>query len=125
MFHCTLRRMYTASTDKTIGVWDMTTGEKIKKLKGKIHDYRQADHNRQNEVKWDLNIGIVSEIYIFLLCFLGHQTFVNSCDVARRGPQVICSGSDDGTVRVRKDNEHFVVPYSLIVLSSLAYLTPI
>ena len=33
--------MYTASTDKTIGVWDMTTGEKIKKLKGKMHGYRQ------------------------------------------------------------------------------------
>ncbi len=32
---------------------------------------------------------------------LGHQTFVNSCDVARRGPQIIVSGSDDGTIRVR------------------------
>ena len=41
IFNCTFRRMYTASTDKTIGVWDMTTGEKIKKLKGKIHGYRQ------------------------------------------------------------------------------------
>jgi len=31
--------------------------------------------------------------------FRGHQTFVNSCDIARRGPQMLCSGSDDGTVR--------------------------
>ncbi len=34
------RRMYTASTDKTIGVWDMTTGEKIKKLKGAYVSFR-------------------------------------------------------------------------------------
>lgn len=33
--------------------------------------------------------------------FKGHQTFVNACDVARRGPQLLCSGSDDGTVKVR------------------------
>jgi len=32
--------------------------------------------------------------------FKGHQTFVNGCDVARRGPQLLCSGSDDGTVKV-------------------------
>jgi len=30
----------------------------------------------------------------------GHSTFVNSIDVARRGPQIICSGSDDGTIKL-------------------------
>lgn len=30
----------------------------------------------------------------------GHTTFVNSCQIARRGPQLICSGSDDGTIKV-------------------------
>ena len=30
----------------------------------------------------------------------GHQGFINSCDVARRGPQLVCSASDDGTVKV-------------------------
>ena len=30
----------------------------------------------------------------------GHGSFVNSCYPARRGPELICSGSDDGTVKV-------------------------
>ncbi|KAM7543119.1 hypothetical protein Aperf_G00000014301 [Anoplocephala perfoliata] len=30
----------------------------------------------------------------------GHQNIVNSVDIARRGPQMIVSGSDDGTVRL-------------------------
>jgi len=30
----------------------------------------------------------------------GHSTFVNTVDCARRGPQIVCSGSDDGTVKV-------------------------
>ena len=33
--------------------------------------------------------------------FKGHQAFVNTVSCARRGPQLICSGSDDGTVKVR------------------------
>ena len=53
----------TASVDKTLSLWDLHSGERVKKLKG-------------------------------------HQSFVNCCDVARRGPQLICSGSDDGTVKV-------------------------
>ena len=30
----------------------------------------------------------------------GHSSFVNSCCPARRGPELIASGSDDGTVKV-------------------------
>jgi len=30
----------------------------------------------------------------------GHQSFVNSVSGARRGPQLVCSGSDDGTVKL-------------------------
>lgn len=30
----------------------------------------------------------------------GHTSFVNSCYPARRGPQLVCTGSDDGTVKV-------------------------
>ncbi|CAH8675437.1 unnamed protein product [Schistosoma rodhaini] len=32
--------------------------------------------------------------------FRGHENIVNSCAVARRGPQHVCSGSDDGTIRL-------------------------
>jgi len=31
--------------------------------------------------------------------FKGHSSFVNSCCVARRGPQYLVSGSDDGTLK--------------------------
>lgn len=43
---------------------------------------------------WDVEVGER------VRKFKGHQTFVNTCDVARRGPQYLCSGSDDGTVRL-------------------------
>ena len=33
--------------------------------------------------------------------FKGHNGFVNCCGIARRGPQLVCSGSDDGTIKVR------------------------
>lgn len=32
--------------------------------------------------------------------YKGHTSFVNCCDVARRGPQLLCSGSDDGMIKV-------------------------
>ena len=43
---------------------------------------------------WDIQVGERIRKY------RGHQTFVNACDIARRGPQLLCSGSDDGTLRV-------------------------
>ena len=55
--------LVTASTDKTLALWDVDAGTRIKKLKS-------------------------------------HNGFVNSCHIARRGPQLICSGSDDGTIKV-------------------------
>ncbi|ELT97519.1 hypothetical protein CAPTEDRAFT_227651 [Capitella teleta] len=42
---------------------------------------------------WDL------EVAERMRKFKGHRSFVNSCDSARRGPHMICSGSDDGTVK--------------------------
>lgn len=59
--------LFSASTDKTVGVWDSETGERIKRLKG-------------------------------------HTSFVNTCYPARRGPQLVCTGSDDGTVKVNINN---------------------
>lgn len=43
---------------------------------------------------WDCTAGTRIRKY------RGHQSFVNSCDIARRGPQLLCSASDDCTVRV-------------------------
>ena len=33
-------------------------------------------------------------------CFSGHSSFVNSIHSARRGPQLLCSASDDCTIKV-------------------------
>lgn len=55
--------LYTASTDMTLGLWDIVAGTRIKKLKG-------------------------------------HTSFVNSVAGARRGPTLLCSGSDDSTIRI-------------------------
>lgn len=43
---------------------------------------------------WDLQVGAR------IKRLKGHQSFVNSCDVARRGPQLVCSGADDGTIKL-------------------------
>jgi len=56
-------RMYTASVDKTIGLWDVETATRIKRMKG-------------------------------------HSNLVSSCSPVRRGPPLVCSGSDDSTVRI-------------------------
>lgn len=32
--------------------------------------------------------------------FKGHTAYVNSCGVARRGPQMLCTGADDNTVKI-------------------------
>ncbi|KAF9349406.1 hypothetical protein BGX26_012289 [Mortierella sp. AD094] len=55
--------IFTASADKSCGVFDVQTGERIKRFKG-------------------------------------HTSFVNSCSPARRGPELLASGSDDGSVKI-------------------------
>ena len=44
--------------------------------------------------KWDL------EVCERVKKLKGHQAYVNSVHCARRGPQLLCSGSDDGTIKV-------------------------
>nr|CFW94225.1 Eka-G protein beta 3 protein [Euperipatoides kanangrensis] len=43
---------------------------------------------------WDVNTGNR------IKRLKGHTTFINSCHVARRGPQLVVSGSDDGTIKL-------------------------
>lgn len=69
--------MFTAATDKTVALWDVEVGSRIKRLKG-------------------------------------HQSFVNTCNVARRGPQLVCSGSDDGTIKVLNTSVSVEVDINLL-----------
>jgi Prp8 binding protein len=55
--------LMSCSTDKTICIWDLTSCERVKRLKG-------------------------------------HSSFVNSIDVSKKDSRLICSGSDDATVKV-------------------------
>jgi Prp8 binding protein len=57
-------KLFTASSDKTCAVWDATTGERIRRLRG-------------------------------------HSSIVNCCSPARASP-MLASGSDDGTIKVRR-----------------------
>ncbi|WAR18097.1 SNR40-like protein [Mya arenaria] len=43
---------------------------------------------------WDVDVGER------IKKFKGHNGFVNCCNVARRGPQLVCSGSDDQTIKM-------------------------
>lgn len=43
---------------------------------------------------WDVEGGARIRRYV------GHEDVVNAMDIARRGPEMIISGSDDGTIGV-------------------------
>lgn len=62
-FNSDSTHLFTCATDKTVRVWDMETGECLRKFKS-------------------------------------HTDFVNSCHPARRGPELVCSGGDDGFIIV-------------------------
>lgn len=77
--------IYTASTDKTICLWDTRTGAKIKKLKGIYH----------------CHCPIIQQLNPTVICFsTGHSSFVNAIHPARRGPPLLCSASDDCNIKV-------------------------
>ncbi|KAF7629884.1 hypothetical protein Mgra_00009112 [Meloidogyne graminicola] len=68
--------LYTCSTDKTVRVWDMETGVCVRRF-------------RSHTV-----------FFIFFIYSTFLKDFVNGCHPARRGPDMVCSGSDDGTIQV-------------------------
>lgn len=58
-----ISQLFSCSADKTVAIWDATTGERVRRWKG-------------------------------------HTLVVNSCQVARRGPETVVSGSDDGCIKL-------------------------
>ena len=56
-----------------------------------------------------------------------HDNFVNSCSPLRRGPPLLCSGSDDGNVKVTSEvwYQQDCVPQCLLQLSCSMAATPV
>jgi len=105
-FHPDGEILVSAGFDRTILVWNVYGEcENIAKLTG--HHGAIMDLHWSNDGDYlytastDKTLGIWDAEYgVKIKKMKGHQSFVNSCHVARRGPQLVCSGSDDGTVMV-------------------------
>lgn len=46
----------------------------------------------------------------------GHTSFVNSCCPARRGPELLVSGSDDGSIKVSELPMYFIILWKFPLL---------
>ncbi|KAK9386577.1 WD40-repeat-containing domain protein [Lipomyces mesembrius] len=68
------RGLYSASSDATLGVWDVDSGVRIRK-------------------------------------HVGHEDIVNSIDRVRRGPELLLSGSDDGSIALWDPRTKHAVEY--------------
>nr|CAD7439462.1 unnamed protein product [Timema bartmani]CAD7455824.1 unnamed protein product [Timema tahoe] len=105
-FHPDGKYLASAGFDRQILIWNvygecenvsMMTGHSgaIMQLKfstdGNVIYTASTDHTLG---LWDFETGVrVKKLK-------GHTTFVNSCHPARRGPQLVCSGSDDCTIKL-------------------------
>lgn len=69
---------------------------------GAIMDFHfSTDGNTIFTASTDKTVGIWdAETGARIKKLKGHTTFVNCCHAARRGPQLVCSGSDDSTIRL-------------------------
>lgn len=82
--------MVSSSSDKTMALWDLEAGKfYFKPIKVTFS-----------------NVLIL--IGVRVRRFKGHQSYVNSCDVSEN-PVMICSASDDGTVRLWDSRRRYCV----------------
>ena len=72
-------QIYTASSDHTVGVFDYITGTRVKRMKGTVVFYSE--------------LSLIEK-------HLGHHGIVNSVHAARRGEPLVCSASDDSTIKL-------------------------
>ena len=97
-------RLLSASVDKTIRLWDIATGQELRRFIGHTdkavcvvfspEETRAASAGHDGTVRiWDVQSG--SEIY----CLRGHRGWVNRVDFSPDGRRLV-SGGQDGVVRV-------------------------
>lgn len=105
-FHPEGEILASAGYDRGIRIWSVY-GEcdNIAKLSGHHGAVMDLQWNTAGDYLYtastDRTLGIWDAEYgVKIKKLKGHQSFVNCCSVARRGPQLISSGSDDGTVMV-------------------------
>ncbi|KAF8819855.1 U5 snRNP-specific protein [Cardiosporidium cionae] len=80
------RNIFSCSADRSLAVWDVENGRRIKKFSNTRSAFVSA--------------YFFPEMKECLVCAGGHVSLVNSCNCARRGPPLLVSGSDDGTTKV-------------------------
>ncbi|XP_055327643.1 U5 small nuclear ribonucleoprotein 40 kDa protein-like [Paramacrobiotus metropolitanus] len=105
-FHPDGSALASAGFDRQIYLWNVH-GEcenyaVLPAHSGAIMDLQfSADGKKIFTAATDKTVGIFDfETGARLKRFKGHQMFVNSCHSSRKGPELICSASDDGTVKV-------------------------
>ena len=95
----------TTSADKTSCLWNCKTGKKLAQLSG--HDgwaldcSFSADSRTLATASWDSNIKLWDvETEKCVRSLVDHESGVWTCKYHTENPNIVCSGSEDGSLRV-------------------------
>ncbi|TMS18318.1 U5 small nuclear ribonucleoprotein 40 kDa protein [Larimichthys crocea] len=105
-FHPNGATLASSGFDRLILMWNVYGDcENYATLKGHSGAVMELHYNTDGSMLFsastDKTVGVWdSETGERIKRLKGHTSFVNTCYPARRGPQLICTGSDDGTVKL-------------------------
>lgn len=105
-FHPNGATLASSGFDRLILMWNVYGDcENFATLKGHSGAVMELHYNTDGSMLFsastDKTVGVWdSETGERIKRLKGHTSFVNTCYPARRGPQLICTGSDDGTVKL-------------------------
>ncbi|CAB1455375.1 unnamed protein product [Pleuronectes platessa] len=105
-FHPNGATLASSGFDRLILMWNVYGDcENYATLKGHSGAVMELHYNTDGSMLFsastDKTVGVWdSETGERMKRLKGHTSFVNSCYPARRGPQLVCTGSDDGTVKL-------------------------
>lgn len=105
-FHPNGATLASSGFDRLILMWNVYGDcENYATLKGHSGAVMELHYNTDGSMLFsastDKTVGVWdSETGERIKRLKGHTSFVNTCYPARRGPQLVCTGSDDGTVKL-------------------------